>query len=311
MKRLSREAFGQAQTFLKTQARPLEGALFAYRFEGAAARKVLSELAGFQNEDGGFGQALEPDLRTPSSSALATGIGLRLLKELKCAADHKMVQGAVEYLRSTFDQQHQVWRVTPADTNEYPHAGWWHDEDGSLARTFDGFRIIPRAELVGLLHHFSAAVPAQWLDAVTEDTVSYIETVAALGTGGGDDLASALSLAETEALPRPFKERLVSRIRAVVPQVVNRRPQEWATYCITPLKVAPSPRSLVADLLWDDLQVQLDYEIEHQSAAGTWDPVWTWEDLYPEAWAQAKLEWRGHLTLEALTVLRAFGRVEI
>ncbi len=311
MKRLSREAFGRALAFLKTEARPLEGALFAYRFEGAAAGKVLSEMAGFQNEDGGFGRALEPDLRTPSSSALATGIGLRLLKELQCSADHRMVQGAVDYLRSTFDQQHQVWRVAPADTNEYPHAGWWHDEDGSLARTFDGFRIIPRAELVGLLHHFSAAVPVQWLDAVTEDTVSYIETVAALGTGGGDDLACALSLAETEELPRPFKERLAARIRAVVPQVVNRRPQEWATYCITPLKVAPSPRSLAADLLWDDLQVQLDYQIEHQSAAGTWDPVWTWEDLYPEAWAQAKLEWRGHLTLEALTVLRAFGRIEI
>ena len=31
---------------------------------------------------------------------------------------------------------------------------------------------------------------------------------------------------------------------------------------------------------------------------------------YPEVWEQAKLEWRGHLTLEAVTQLDAFGRIE-
>lgn len=82
MKQLRHESFDQARHFIKTQARPLDRALFEHRFEGAPAETVLSQLALFQNADGGFGRALEPDLRTPSSSALATGIGLRLLKEL-------------------------------------------------------------------------------------------------------------------------------------------------------------------------------------------------------------------------------------
>ena len=58
MKQLSCEAFARARRFIITQGRPLERALFRYRFEGAAVEGVLDELARFQNEDGGFGRAL-------------------------------------------------------------------------------------------------------------------------------------------------------------------------------------------------------------------------------------------------------------
>ena len=311
MKRLNREAFDRARHFLKTQARPLDRAMFEHRFEAAPAERVIAELARFQNDDGGFGRALEPDLRTPSSSALATEIGLRMLKELDCPADHSIVAQAVRFLLATFDHQAHVWRVAPSDTNAHPHAGWWHDEGGSLARTFDDFLVIPRAGIVGLLHHYSTLVPADWLAALTERTVTAIETMEDTKFGGGGDaLCYALGLAETDALPQPFKDRLVPRLCDLTLAVVSRDPHEWTGYCAPPLKVAPSPQSIVADLLWEDLQTNLDYQIDQQAPEGTWDPVWTWGDFYPDIWEQAKQEWRGHLTLETLTVLRAFGRIE-
>jgi hypothetical protein len=65
----------------------------------------------------------------------------------------------------------------------------------------------------------------------------------------------------------------------------------------------------VADLLDAALQKHLDYQIANQSLEGTWDPVWTWGDTFPDAWQQARQEWRSHLTLETLTSLRAFGRL--
>ena len=71
-----------------------------------------------------------------------------------------------------------------------------------------------------------------------------------------------------------------------------------------------SPQSLVADLLWDDLQRNLDAVIEQQGQNGCWEPVWSWGEHYPEAWQQAKQEWRGCLTLDTLLMLRAFGRIE-
>jgi hypothetical protein len=292
-----------------TQARALERALFVHRFEGVAVEDVLAELARFQNEDGGFGHALEPDMRTPSSSALATGIGLRMLRELGCPAEHPMVRQAVAYLLATYDEQAQVWPVVPPDANEYPHAPWWHDEDGSLARLFDGFRIIPRAILVGSLNHYAALVETGWLDRVTEATVRYIETVEVLGEGGGSDLEYAISLAEAEHLGSHYAARLLARIRAAIPAVVVRDPAQWDTYCITPLKAVPSPDALGADRIPDELQRNLDHLIARQTPEGIWEPTWSWGDAYPKVWPQAKVEWRGQLTLEALMQLEAFGRI--
>ncbi len=310
MNTLTRDAFNRARDFIKTQARRVDRALFEHRFEDAPAERVAAALSRYQNADGGFGHALEPDVRTPHSSALATGHGLTLLKDLGFSPAHPMVAQAVVYLHETFDKEHQVWRVIPPEANDAPHAPWWHDEEGSLARTFDDFLVIPRAQIVGLLYHLSAQAPTDWLADLTERTVADIESIEPFGSGGGDDLKYALSLAETPALPQHWQGRLMRRIRAVAPAVVSRDPAAWDTYTITPLKVVSSPDSPILDLIEDAVQRHLDYQIAHQSVDGSWDPVWTWGDAYPDGWAKAKQEWRGILTLETLTVLRAFGRIE-
>jgi len=311
MKQLSREAFDRARDFIKAQARPLDRALFKHRFEGASADLVTVDLARFQNDDGGFGHALEPDLRTPTSSALATEIGLRTLQDLGCASDHPMVVGAVRFFLETIDSQAKVWRVIPLDANAHPHAPWWHDKDGSLARTFDDFLIIPRASVVGLLHHYAALVPADWLAELTEHTVAMLETIEDDAfAGGGDSLRYALRLVETEVLPQSYKDRLVSRLCRLSRKFVSCDPQEWGGYVATPLKVAPAPDSLVADELRAGLEKHLDYQIDHQMPEGAWEPMWTWGDFYTDVWEQVKREWHGALTLETLTALQAFGRIE-
>jgi hypothetical protein len=63
-------------------------------------------------------------------------------------------------------------------------------------------------------------------------------------------------------------------------------------------------------MLRDGLEEYLDYEIDRQTVEGSWEPTWTWGEMYPDVWEQVKREWRGALTLEALTALQAFGRVE-
>ncbi len=309
MNRLSREAFEGARRFLRTDARPLEQVLFAFRFESGSPEHVIEELTRFANEDGGFGRALEPDVRTPSSSALATALGLRVLEEIDCETDRPLVRGAVDWLVETFDPDARVWRVVPHDTNDHPHAPWWHDEDGSLARTFDGFRIIPRALIVALLHRFGVHLPADWLDEVTEATVACIEEVDVLGEGGGSDLEYVVHLAQTESLPEPYRRRLVARVRAAIPEAVVRDQARWSTYCVTPLRAVPSPASIGADLIRAELQRNIDVLIDRQCPDGAWDPTWTFD--YPRAWAEARTEWRGILTLKALTTLRAFGRLPV
>ncbi|NLE76884.1 MAG: hypothetical protein GX605_09050 [Chloroflexi bacterium] len=309
MKRLSVEAFGRARRFLLGAARPLDRALFQHQFEGAPTEGVLEALAPYANPDGGFGQALEPDVRTPSSSALATGIALGILQEVGCPAHHPLVRGALAYLRCSYQEGPGVWPALPPDANLFPHAPWWHDEAGSLARTFDGFLVIPRAALAASLFHYAQGKPDAWLAALAERTVADIESVEPFGVGGGDDLVYTLRLAQTDPAPPALRARLLRRIRAVVPVAVSRDPQTWRTYCIAPLKVAPTPQSAVADLLADILPFNLDYLVEQQAADGAWDPTWDWGSFYPEVWPEARQEWRGHLTLANLLSLRAWGRL--
>ncbi|MEJ2754005.1 MAG: hypothetical protein P8169_15225, partial [Chloroflexota bacterium] len=103
MKTLGPDNFARARAYLLNEARPLERSLFRYHFEDRTAVAVWQELAAFQNGDGGFGHALEPDVRTPTSSALATGIALRILAEIGAPPEHPMAQDAVGYLKKTLD----------------------------------------------------------------------------------------------------------------------------------------------------------------------------------------------------------------
>jgi hypothetical protein len=246
-------------------------------------------------------------VRTPSSSALATSIGLAVLTDLGVGAGEPQVSRAVRYLVETFDDQEKVWRIVPRDVNDYPHAPWWHDAGDSLEQGFGGFAVNPRAELVGQLHTFAAAgVPADRLDDLTERTVACIES----RDLDVHDLICAVRLAETPALSAHFKERLGPRVTALVLKTVSHDPEEWKQYTPQPLWYAASPSALVAGDLGDALAANLDFLIAQQTEVGSWEPTWNWGDFYPEAWEQAKREAASMLTLKALTQLRAFGRIQ-
>ena len=308
MRLLSRQAFEAARSFLKSRARRLDLAVFEYRFENGAAAAVLDALGAYQNPDGGFGNALEPDLRTPSSSALATAIGMEVMTEIECNPEEPRLRSAVEYLEGTHDSVTNTWRAVPNDTGDYPHAIWWEDENGGLARLFHDFRIIPRAAILASLHTYPGLVPKDWLAGVTEDCVRFIE-MAPLDAFRLDGFAYGVRLAEAPMLPDQSRQRLRLRLGGVVESVVNTDPESWSQYCLAPLKAAPGPDSLAALQLDTAIEMHLDYTIVHQTDEGAWNPTWEWRTPYPEAWATAKDEWRGYLTLENLTLLRAFDRL--
>ncbi len=118
MQQLSKERYTAARRYLAERGRPLERAQAEVAFDDGDPSQALRALAQYQNADGGFGHALEPDARTPSSSALATSIALSILVESGVAADAPLVQGAVRYLTQTLDPETLVWRIVPRDVND-------------------------------------------------------------------------------------------------------------------------------------------------------------------------------------------------
>ena len=98
MPQLSGKAFNRAGNFITNSARSLERVLFDYHFGSGSGSDVLIKLKKFQNEDGGFGQGIEPDLRMSVSSPFSISVAFQILQELSVPRDHDMVRNGIGYL---------------------------------------------------------------------------------------------------------------------------------------------------------------------------------------------------------------------
>src|SRR5438477_10688623 len=101
-----------SKSYLQAHARKLDLYLYEHLFEDASAQPVLNELAAYQNADGGFGKALEPDLRSPDSSALATTVAFQYLSQITVDAD-ELVGKAIHYLLDDYDDTKKRWINIP------------------------------------------------------------------------------------------------------------------------------------------------------------------------------------------------------
>ncbi len=306
MKQLTTTALAQAHNFLGEEARPLEGHLFAYHFAGAGRGGVLDALKHFQNEDGGFGHALEPDIRTPASSAIATSQAFYTLREVEAPAAEPLVARAVGYLVDSYDAAAAVWPALPPAAADSPHAFWWAYD--SLAESFGGFVVNPRAALVGHLHHYQSLTPAGFLAPLTAAVVDHLNTLP-------DEMAMYdfycyLGLATANNLDQATRRKILAKLRRIAPVLVSHDPDSWGEHGVQPLDLAPTPDAPLADLFDPELlQANLDFLIEQQQADGSWPPAWSWAAKDAKAWAAAEREWKGILTVKALTTLRAYGRL--
>lgn len=307
MKKLNRDACIRARAFIYEHARPLEQAIFAYEFESGDLEAVWQALAVFQNPDGGFGHGMEPDIRLPASSVLATTVGLQILRAYEAPESHPLVQGAMRYLMATYDAARQVWPIIPPNIDDAPHAPWW-EYDGDIAERWGGFLVNPRAEIVGYLHDYAGLVPAPLRDTLTVAVIDYLGEHA--DQVGMFDVLCYVRLAETQSLPEAQRQTLMARLAPVVVRLVVKEPAEWTKYVLTPIEVVDSPASPFADLLADSLTGNLDFEIAHQAENGAWAPKWSWGGRHPEVWEQAQADWSGVLTVRMLKILKEFGRLE-
>ncbi|MDE2816253.1 MAG: hypothetical protein OXM03_12635 [Chloroflexota bacterium] len=306
MKRLTAAAFERAKAIVMEQGRDLDRALLEFHFEDGTTEQVLDALAAYQNDDGGFGHGLEPDLRTPASSVIATTVAFQNFRTLGVPAEHPLVRRGLDYLLDTFDASRQVWPIIPPEVEDAPHAPWW-DYAGSEAG-FGGFLSNPRVEIVGYLHDYSASVPADLLASVTTAVFAHLDSLP--DEMEMHDLICFVGLAETAALPQVQRDRIWEKIAKAAEHGVAREPEQLAGYVLKPLYVVSSPVAALAERFAAEVAMNLDFEIEQQGADGAWSPNFSWGDQHPEAWEIAKREWQARITLKNLRVLRDFGRIE-
>src|SRR5688572_30319105 len=86
-----------ARTFVAAHGRLLDRSRFAMLADGAPPEPVLRALAAYANDDGGFGRALEPDVRDVHSQPLAVLAAFELLHEAG-AGDDPLAVAALDWL---------------------------------------------------------------------------------------------------------------------------------------------------------------------------------------------------------------------
>ena len=302
---LNKKAFDASRRFLETKARDLEIARFHYSFDGESSESVLIALEKYQNDDGGFGNALEPDLRAKESSALATSIALKILRSAHIPSDKPMVTRVITYLLNTLDKETGGWRIIPPSAEDSPHAPWWN-QDGREAR-FNTFSLNPTAEILGYLYDYRERVPDAVIKFILNHVTNYLFTLDEIEM---HDLLCCLQLLRTETLPEDVHNQVRRKLTGLIEGAVVCDPLQWAGYCLRPLQVVESPSSPFMVGLEDAIATNLDYEISSQNEEGSWTPTWTWGDMFPNVWRKARQEWSGVITLDKLLVLQRFNRIE-
>ena len=301
---LKYEAFEASRQFIETTARPLEIARFRHAFAGGSVEAVFDALRRYQNSDGGFGHALEPDLRTKESSALCTSIAFQVLRSAQAKPDQAFVSG-IHFFLETLDRAEGHWRIIPTSANESPHAPWW-DQKGR-ENIFNCFSLNPSAEILGYLYDYQELIPRDILSLLSDQVLSHLSGLEAIEM---HDLLCCLRLFQTETLTEEIREPLKQKLAVLIPRIVACSPEQWSGYSLRPLQVVDGPGSLFMPELKEAVAANLNYEISSQNKDGSWTPTWTWAGTYPDNWKMAQREWSGVITLDKLLLLKKFGRIE-
>ncbi|MET9866998.1 MULTISPECIES: hypothetical protein [unclassified Streptomyces] len=291
----------RAERFVWLTARVLEQRLFAHHFRGGAADPVETALDAYRNDDGGYGHALEPDLRGPVSQPLHTAHALRVLDAVgRCAGQR--VERMCRYLTSVSTADGALPAIRPSQ-RDYPTAPFVPVVDDPPSD------LLATGPVVGLLHRNE--VWHAWLFRATDFCWQAVES---LEKSHPYEIEAAVAFLDS-APDRPRAEAAADRLGRLVRAqgLAALDPDDLDAHPVSPgyapgehhfpYDYARTPRSLARAWFTDDEMARsLDHLEAQQREDGGWPVRW-------RQWAPAPaLEARPIVTIEALRALSAYGR---
>ena len=307
MKQLSRQAQRAIEDWLSRNARPLELSQYQVLFHGAPVEPFLALLARYQNPDGGFGHALEPDNWNPASTPLTTSTALQQLRRVGFFDyAHPLYQGALAYLAGCEHRLDGLWTFTIPSNDAFPHAPWWtYDEQSNRKQSFG-----LSCELAAFV--LAASTPGQpvYEDAlrIAREALSRLQGGRCEGEMGVSGLAALLP--QWERLGWAAQAETLPKLKGLIDAAICRDPAQWEQYVPRPSVAIPSPDSPFYPGNEAIVETELDYLVDTLPKDDVWPLTWQWFGMpYPGEWAVAQNWWKGVTTIERLLFLRAFGRL--
>ncbi|MFJ2610469.1 hypothetical protein ACIQOU_34165 [Streptomyces sp. NPDC091279] len=291
----------RAEHFVWLTARVLEQRRFAHHFLNGDVDPVETALNAYRNEDGGYGHALEPDLRGPVSQPLHTGHALRVLDSIgRCGGQR--AERVCRYLTSVSTADGALPAIHPSQRG-YPTAPFLPVVDNPPSE------LLATGPVVGLLHRNE--VWHAWLFRATDFCWQAIDT---LKTSHPYEIEAAVAFLDS-APDRPRAEATADRLGRLVREhrLAVLDPDRPDAFPVAPgyapgehhfpHDYARTPGSLARAWFTDEeMSRSLDFLAAAQQDDGGWPIRW-------RSWAPGTaLEARPMVTIEALGTLRAHGR---
>lgn len=276
--------------FVWRNARFLERAIFEYHFYNAPPTHILDILRAYQREDGGFGHALEPDLRASDSHPLFVEFALRTLYDCQLR-DTKIARYACDFLAKHADFDQGIPTIFPS-SQLYPRAKHWvnRNMDPSMDRLIG---------LVGLVNW--QGINHSWLKQAVDVCLNHVMS---LTITDAHTILNAFCLIESVATKRdvePLYQKLTNDLLNAQYFSLN---VPVTTYSLTPLTFAPTPDSYCRPIFSQQhIDAHLDALLLLQMQDGGWPIQW----MPPSR--MARWEWRAHKTVYALITLRAYRKL--
>ncbi|HEX5620120.1 MAG TPA: hypothetical protein VFX51_16995 [Solirubrobacteraceae bacterium] len=276
-----------ATEFVHAHARLLERHRLAYLLGEAGPEPVVQTLRAYRNTDGGFGHAVEPDMRAPLSQPVGVHTVVEILHEVG-ADDSDLIAPAADWLTTITRDDGGIPFCLPSAV-DYPRNPIWQPADESS--------IIQTAANAAALHATGLEHP--WLDGADAFIWRWLDALDLGAVDPNPGTGYEVRFAVTFLNAHPDAARANAALDALAPDIGRVVATEPGGDVQTPLDLAPFPDSR-ARRLFD--QADVDRDLAALAAAQRDDGGWMfgWDQWNPTA----TTEWRGVLTLLALRILR-------
>lgn len=296
--------YENAKNFIYKNARPLDIARWKYLFENGSKEDILIALTTYQNEDGGFGNALEPDCWNPNSSPVQTWVATEIIKEINLNdKNHTIIQGILNYLSSGKDFDGHTWLNTLATNNDYPHAPWWNFE------TSQETAYNPTASLIGFILKFADKNSEifQLACILAKEAYRYFKT--------NFPMESMHTVSCFVELYEYMKESSMNELLDMeefnillnqqIQHVITYDKSKWTVdYVCKPSLFIGTKTSDFYMLNKEICDYECEFILNTQESDGTWGITWSWPD-YPEQWSISKNWWKSDLIIKNVQYIRA------
>jgi len=311
MLKLSTEAFNEIRLWMYRNARHLELTLWQYEFENGSKEAVISALSFYQNADGGFGNALEPDCWNPDSSPYTTLFAIRELEELNFTnIDHPIMQGIFKFLESGVHSSENGWLFSIPSNDGYPRAPWWtysieENKKESMGVSAGIIKFIFKfADKSSGLYKRASSIAEKLLAEIDAPDIYLSET----GVDGYIKLKDIIL--QTGLTDKFDMEHISKTIKKLVNDSIERDVSKWQYHCKKPSSFISSPGSEFYEGNEEIMEKELDYIIDTRHKNGVWDIDWSWGEQYPKEFAVTENWWKAETAINPIKLLRNFDRID-